>query len=202
MTTGCGAKADIACPGSGEGGAYILGEFAVAFHETNPSRFIMRVLVLFLLGLSLLSCDEEPEDSFDSDDDLSVIEREMMKANSINPETSIRLLRPEELSAYTPQQLRLVRNEIFARHGYVFTSKDLNRYFDEQVWYEADSSFTEEMLTEVERQNIQALREEEEQRDGAPATLSTDSDTASSDSSPESKKEEALRQAKNRREFR
>ena len=32
-------------------------------------------------------------------------------------------------------QLRIARNEIFARHGRMFNDKNLQKYFDSQIWY-------------------------------------------------------------------
>lgn len=62
--------------------------------------------------------------------------------------------------------LRLARNEIYARHGRMFTSEDLQVYFGSQSWYipsiPADG-FTDEMLSEVEKYNVDLIKSYEAQ---------------------------------------
>lgn len=62
--------------------------------------------------------------------------------------------------------LRIVRNEIFARHGKAFKSTDLKNYFASKAWYKeaADQSHVEDGLNEYERANITILLFQEEQR--------------------------------------
>ena len=59
------------------------------------------------------------------------------------------------------EDLRILRNEIYARRGKVFKTKDLNDYFVEQAWYKPDANFTDEMLTEIERKNLAVIKEAE-----------------------------------------
>lgn len=57
-------------------------------------------------------------------------------------------------------QLRLARNEIYARHGRQFTNEYLQNYFDSCSWYEGSISpedFSEEMLSQVERDNLEII---------------------------------------------
>lgn len=62
-----------------------------------------------------------------------------------------------QLYGLSKSDLRLARNEIYARHGYVFKSADLQAYFDSQMWYVADESYDGE-LTDVERHNVTLIR--------------------------------------------
>lgn len=48
----------------------------------------------------------------------------------IFPQSHTRLLTGEELESISPDQLRVARNEIYARHGRQFTSPDLQTYFE------------------------------------------------------------------------
>jgi hypothetical protein len=59
------------------------------------------------------------------------------------------------------EDLRLLRNEIYARRGKVFKSKDLNEYFIVQAWYKPDPDFKDEMLSETERKNLAVIKEAE-----------------------------------------
>ncbi|ARF14913.1 YARHG domain-containing protein [Sporosarcina ureae] len=58
-----------------------------------------------------------------------------------------------QLYGLSKSDLRLARNEVYARHGYVFESADLQAYFDSQMWYVADETYDGE-LTDVERNNV------------------------------------------------
>ncbi|ARF18029.1 YARHG domain-containing protein [Sporosarcina ureae] len=62
-----------------------------------------------------------------------------------------------QLYGLSKSDLRLARNEIYARHGYVFKSADLQAYFDSQTWYVADESYDGE-LTDVEQHNVTLIR--------------------------------------------
>lgn len=56
-------------------------------------------------------------------------------AEYILPESNSRVYTMDELSALSKEELRLARNEIFARHGRKFSSEDLQTHFSAQPWY-------------------------------------------------------------------
>jgi hypothetical protein len=60
------------------------------------------------------------------------------------------------------EDLRVLRNEIYARHGRIFKDKELQKYFAEQPWYKPNPDFKDEMLTEKDYKNLAAIREAEE----------------------------------------
>lgn len=69
-----------------------------------------------------------------------------------------------DLYQYTKEELRVLRNEIYARHGAIFQSEDLNTYFAEKSWYNGTISvveFPEDLLSDVERANLKLLKEME-----------------------------------------
>lgn len=47
-----------------------------------------------------------------------------------------RFLEEEELESLTQEEMRIARNEIYARHGRKFADEALQKYFDEKSWYE------------------------------------------------------------------
>lgn len=56
--------------------------------------------------------------------------------------------------------IHLAKNEIYARHGYVFVNEDLKNYFMGCVWYqplEEGKEFDDSVLNEIERKNLQLL---------------------------------------------
>ena len=60
------------------------------------------------------------------------------------------------------EDLRVLRNEIYARHGRIFKDKELQKYFSQQPWYKPNPDFKDEMLTEKEYKNLATIREAEE----------------------------------------
>jgi len=60
------------------------------------------------------------------------------------------------------EDLRVLRNEIYARHGRIFKDKELQKYFSEQPWYKPNPDFKDEMLTEKEYKNLSIIRQAEE----------------------------------------
>jgi hypothetical protein len=60
------------------------------------------------------------------------------------------------------EDLRVLRNEIYARHGRIFKDKELQKYFSEQPWYKPNPDFKDEMLTEQEFANLSIIRQAEE----------------------------------------
>ncbi len=82
------------------------------------------------------------------------------------PWTSGRLLQPGDLMPLSMLELELMRNEIFARHGWVFKRRDLRDYFSRQPWYspKGDLSNREQVnrwvqteVTPLEKKNIQII---------------------------------------------
>lgn len=59
--------------------------------------------------------------------------------------------------------IKTLRNEIYARHGRVFRSEDLKEIFSGCDWYRANELFSENMLNEYEKYNVQFLLNNEKQ---------------------------------------
>ena len=61
----------------------------------------------------------------------------------------------------TPEDIRIAINEIYARHGRMFTSKDLQDYFNSKSWYHPTvpaDQFDESTLNDFEKKNIELLK--------------------------------------------
>jgi len=85
------------------------------------------------------------------------------------PEASTRYLSREELIKLNPKQLRIMRNEIFARYGYVFKSSDMREYFENLSWYKNllkldAKNNASSLLTETEKANIILIKKIENQK--------------------------------------
>ncbi|MCT4638069.1 MAG: YARHG domain-containing protein [Bacteroidales bacterium] len=61
------------------------------------------------------------------------------------------------LDKYSKEELRLMRNEIFAAHGYIFKSEDLRTHFYKTKWYKPRFTDVSEKLTNIEKYNIQMI---------------------------------------------
>ena len=71
---------------------------------------------------------------------------------------SFKFLTVKELESKSQLDLFLIRNEVFARKGYVFKSKDLNDYFNDKSWYEPNNSVRIK-LSDEEEQYISKIKE-------------------------------------------
>ena len=63
-----------------------------------------------------------------------------------------------QLDNMSRRDLRLLRNTIYARHGYQFKSELLQTHFDDLVWYEADPKFTSARLTRIDWRNTKLIK--------------------------------------------
>ena len=61
------------------------------------------------------------------------------------------------MSSKSLEELRLIRNEIFARKGYVFKSSDLQKYFESKEWYVPNNN-NQIILSKNEKSNIDLIR--------------------------------------------
>jgi hypothetical protein len=61
----------------------------------------------------------------------------------------------------TKKELRLMRDEIFARHGYIFKDEDLRKYFKSKSWYCPNLYFSMDSLSKFEKEIIAALKKKE-----------------------------------------
>ena len=82
------------------------------------------------------------------------------------PWTSQRQITEYDLQGLSLRDLELMRNEIYARHGWVFRRQDLRRYFESQPWYRPNQDglanrMVEAGLSGVERRNVQIIQEQE-----------------------------------------
>jgi hypothetical protein len=75
---------------------------------------------------------------------------------------STEVLTEEVLSGLFTEDLRILRNEIYARRGRVFKDKELQKYFESTDWYKPNPEFKDEMLGEIEFKNLAAIRSAEE----------------------------------------
>lgn len=91
--------------------------------------------------------------------------KEEKKSQYIFEDSDKKYLSDKDVSNLSDKTLRLARNEIFARHGYIFNSSDLKEYFESQSWYEpkvSSDNFNEDILNKYEKANIDFLKSYED----------------------------------------
>ena len=59
------------------------------------------------------------------------------------------------------EDLKVLRNEIYARRGRVFKDAKLQSYFIAQAWYQPNPDFKDDQLSEIEAKNLAIIREAE-----------------------------------------
>jgi len=59
------------------------------------------------------------------------------------------------------EELRILRNTIYAKYGYVFQSKDLSEHFNRFIWYEPQYNNVDEKLTEYDMNIVEIIRKVE-----------------------------------------
>ncbi len=74
------------------------------------------------------------------------------------PYTSMKLVLPSQLDFFTKAQLRVMRNEIYARHGYVFSSADLKAHFSKMSWYKPLNDNSKVQLSQLEQLNVDLIK--------------------------------------------
>ncbi|MEO8238560.1 MAG: YARHG domain-containing protein [Flavobacterium sp.] len=72
--------------------------------------------------------------------------------------SSITKLKESQLKNLKKLDLEILRNTIFARHGFAFKTKTVRQFFDFVDWYIPVSSNVDNQLTETEKQNIAILK--------------------------------------------
>jgi hypothetical protein len=77
------------------------------------------------------------------------------------PQSSKRLLKEADVENMLKEDLEIMRNEIFARHGYCFKKKHLREQFEDKDWYIPNSVDIKNDLTEIEKKNIALIKKYE-----------------------------------------
>lgn len=74
------------------------------------------------------------------------------------PQASERLLTNDDLMNLSKYELKIMRNEIYARHGYIFKTSDMQAYFNSQNWYVPRYDDVTSYLTDIEKRNIEMIK--------------------------------------------
>ncbi len=107
--------------------------------------------------------DTNQDDS--NQDDSSV--NGSVNSEYILPESNTRELTRKDIEHLSKEQLRLARNEIFARHGMIFGVEDLDQYFATKSWYKptvsSEEYYSKVNMSLIEEANINLIVSMEEE---------------------------------------
>lgn len=118
--------------------------------------------------------EEIPADDFQvvRGEDASALNAQKEKEDKENKDyifydSDSRFLTKKDLKGLTKKELSYARNEIYARHGRIYQSEELNEYFNSKDWYEpiyeADD-FSDDMLNEYEKENAKFILKYEKEK--------------------------------------
>ena len=100
-------------------------------------------------------------------------ENGMDASEYILPDSDTRCLTEEDVTGLSEEEIRIALNEIYARHGRIFQSEDLNVYFASRSWYEPKYSAEEfsavesSIMNDYEKKNIEFLAEVRDGKSGS-----------------------------------
>ena len=86
--------------------------------------------------------------------------------SGLYPEGSTRLLTAADMEGLDLWDLKVMRNEIFARHGYIFKTKEMIQYFNQQPWYTPMYPDVSSKLSNIENKNVAFIKAFENQAAG------------------------------------
>lgn len=81
-------------------------------------------------------------------------------AEYIFPDSDSRYLSDDEVRNVEAEQLMLGRNEIYARHGYIFQDADIQAYFESTSWYQGTvtgEKFDDSVFNDYEKGNLEYI---------------------------------------------
>lgn len=136
------------------------------------SAVIAVILIMALAFFYFRGKKPETEDAKVTD--TQEVSGKEIKEDDINEEEYIfpysdkEYLTDADMESLTEEQLGFARNEIFARHGRIFTEEKYKEYFEEKSWYKGtvepevfDSNYEKE-LNKIEKANVEVIKNYEE----------------------------------------
>lgn len=150
------------------------------YEGTNYNLISKEIIVIIAcksvaIGESILESDYSENDTEEyekyefysilPDGNFSLMEStEYVLTYSENSNSSKELLAEKNLAKYSREELRILRNEIFAKKGYIFKSTDLREYFKQFDWYKPTSKDVNESLSLIEKSNVQIILKAESKK--------------------------------------
>jgi hypothetical protein len=120
--------------------------------KLNDNGYIMRNIYTLLICIFIISCNSKNKDNNNQKEII-------VKKNLINlPKYSVVKSGYKDLL----QEIKLVRNEIFARYGREFKTQDYKSYFSKFEWYKPNKKYGDTLLTKNDLRDIKILKNYED----------------------------------------
>lgn len=107
----------------------------------NPRRFSCGVLLLALLAVA--ASVVRAQDVMDAWKDFDFART---------------AIKPAQIQPLSLEDLKLLRGVVFGRHGRVFKDAEIKTYLEAQAWFKPNSDFSNSMLNDIERRNLDLIR--------------------------------------------
>lgn len=148
--------------GSGQLTAQAAGTTVATATGPNGETASVEVTVLALETEETEEAEEqestESADEESTDADLS--------GDYVLPNSSSEYLSESDLYGLTEWECRIARNEIYARHGVIFASPELQEYFESKSWYQGtieNAAFDSSVFNEYELANVYLIKDYEKE---------------------------------------
>lgn len=103
----------------------------------------------------------EDDDTFQPDNRHSAGAAANSGRENLSSLLSTRRLTYDDIKSLNKAQLRILRNEIYARHGYIFKSEDLKSHFSRFGWYKPRHNDVTAQMSETEKYNAAFIKKYE-----------------------------------------
>ena len=145
---------------------FILKAFPEDIREVTDEEFSYYVGTEYEKIQEDTTSEEKPDEKKVDDEEIN----EEKSNTYIIPGSDSRYLTDEDVAGLNANQLRLARNEIFARHGRKFKDATIQQYFEKQSWYqgtiEPEDFQMDKMLNKIEKSNIKLIEKYEDKLKG------------------------------------
>ncbi len=92
----------------------------------------------------------------------SMVTEEVVNRNGKYIIASEKYLTEDELKDLPKDELKIMRNEIYARYGYIFVKNgEMDKYFSQKSWYSPQFKNVDDKLTDLEKHNIKLIKQVE-----------------------------------------
>lgn len=105
-----------------------------------------------------------------SDEELLAFQEENSKKEFIFPGSDQKYLSEDEVRNITEEDMAIGRNEIYARHGYIFQEEMYREYFESKSWYTgttpSDQFNADLVFNDFEKKNVEMIKRIEDEVNG------------------------------------
>lgn len=137
----------------------------------NSIVFLVTSSVLFLAGYAVkqtLFTPKKAQPVVAKDSSLKKKEEKLYEkypGTFVCPESYAKELQISDIENLSDEDLRLCRNEIYARYGFPFGVKDLSEHFEKLPWYKRNEKYDISMLSKIEKRNAKFISDYEKERE-------------------------------------